>query len=656
MLHYPDSISKSNRLFLALAAIGIVCAVTGIWLCGGAREHDIAAAMKHMRFATSTPFYQCPDSFYWISYAREMIENSTARVRFTHLDNAPYGRPNTGWASLNAWYLVGLAELWSLITNTNLLDALPAAALWAGPILYLAALAGLLLLGWRTRHVPAAAVAVLLLGTAPRLYADFAYAVPGHHGWHDLACFAFAACLARAVRRNGDGSRAWFVAAGIATAVAMWIGITQQAFGIAAAGGGAVLAMLISNSLGKQSHPGTPAPAFAPENWRAFGWTAGVAAALLYLLEYFPASLGMRLEVNHPVYALGLVLGGEFLCRSQRIVLGNRRRPDVLVLGCTTILLIAIVALIFFGPAQWHTMRQPFIRRLHDEIGEFQPVRLRTPAEWLPLLGSAMLLTGIALKRAADRLTSAGDRMAILVCALPCAVTIVLAFVQLRWAGLAGAYAAALAALLFSRASSFSASGGDAPSTSPQGFMVGNRVMMSTWICVTLMLSGFWIVRHNTDQSDPARAEVVDRIATIEVAARLRAERIDPGGAVVFSDQKIRQAWIGYVTGIPGVGSLYWDSPAGIRDEAEFLGGYDEETAHRIARARGITHVVTTPNSGSVVAYHYMWQGNKTAAEMPRTLAYRLAAPQPDPPQWLQLIGSPGPAMTIEGVRIYRVL
>jgi hypothetical protein len=142
----------------------------------------------------------------------------------------------------------------------------------------------------------------------------------------------------------------------------------------------------------------------------------------------------------------------------------------------------------------------------------------------------------------------------------------------------------------------------------------------------------------------------------MKVAGVLQSQAEIRKPIALFSDQKLRQAWIGYVTGIPGGGSLYWDNPSGIRDEAEFLATYNEEDAHQIARAHGITYVVTTPNGGSVVAYHYMWQGNKISPQIRRTLAYRLAAPTPSPPSWLKLVPTAEGALAVEGIRIYRVL
>jgi hypothetical protein len=51
-----------------------------------------------------------------------------------------------------------------------------------------------------------------------------------------------------------------------------------------------------------------------------------------------------------------------------------------------------------------------------------------------------------------------------------------------------------------------------------------------------------------------------------------------------------------------------------------------------------------------------MWQGNKTAPEIRQTLAYRLAAPQPAPPPWLQRVRLTTPAVLAEDLRLYRVV
>ena len=645
-------------VFPVIAALALACAFSGIWLGGLRDEVAIAKTFERLPRLDDTPFFRCADSFYWASYARQMIDTGKLRARFTRMDNAPYGRPNDGWASLNAWYLVALGKVWSVATGIPLRKALLPAALWSGPILYALALVTILAIGCLTRNFPAAAAAVLILGTAPRIYDDFAYAVPGHHGWHDLACFATLVILAAAIRKMD--TRRWFAAAGLAGAVAIWIGATQQVFGLGAAGLGALAGMIGSRvahrarSTISSAHEAADLP--AAECWRIFGVAGGIAAAIFYFFEYSPGSFAMRLEVNHPIYALGFLLGGEFLCRAQRLLFSNKERQkvDLLIALASAAGLAGIAAAVLFGPAEWHTMRQPFMQRLHHEIAEFQPVSL---SHGLLILGAPIFLVGAAFWRASSSYRATRNRVALLVCACPCAVAIALSFVQLRWAGIASASAAALASVLFADLGTQRSSvATDSAKKQSAVRLMPMPLFHSICICLSLGLIAGWSALRNRDNTQKERAEVIDRLATMEVASVLQTDSKVSNPVALFCGQKEREAWINYVTSIRSVGSLYWDNPSGIRDEAEFLATYDEEAAHRIARTRGINYVVVTPSGGNVIAYHYMWQGNKNASQIRETLAYRLAAPTPSPPGWLQLLPRLTPAILGEDIRVYRVL
>lgn len=400
---------------------------------------------------------------------------------------------------------------------------------------------------------------------------------------------------------------------------------------------------------------GTTADLPTPEAWRAFGVTGGAAAIILYLIEYAPGPFTMRLEVNHPVYALGFLLGGEFLCRAQRLLfpIAKGRKVDLLIAVASAASLAGIAATLFFGPAEWHAMRQPFMQRVHHEIAEFQPL---SPARGLLILGAPIFLVGAAFWRVLLGRRKMRDRVALLVCACPTAVAIGLSFVQLRWAEIAGA-SAALAAVLFADLGhdrNPAAAGGT--SRQSAGRLTSIPLLHAICVCLSLGLIAGWSISCNQHDPPRVRAEVIDRLATMEVASVLQTDAKTPNPIALFCGQKERQTWIDYVTAIRSVGSLYWDNPNGIRDEAEFLATYDEGAAHRIARARGINYVVVSPSGGNVIAYHYMWQGNKSAPRIRETLAYRLAAPIPSPPEWLQLLPRSTPAIRSEDLRVYRVL
>ena len=637
---------ETSKSFL-LALVALICAVSGIWFGGLRTELAIQRELAAIPKPSDTPFFRCADSFYWVSYAREMIERRSARVRFTEMDNAPFGRPNYGWASLNAWYLVALAALWSAASGLAIKTALLPAALWSGPLLYFSALAFVLAIGrWKRRLTPAIAAAVIL-ATSPRVYDDFGYAVPGHHGWHDLACFATLVFLAWAVG-NGRSSRL-FIAAGIAGAIAIWIGVTQQAFGFAAAGIGAVAGMVWSKYLNrsKSASEGRDEVLMQPELWRLFGLVGAGAALVFYVVEYAPALLTMRLEVNHPIYALAFFLGGELLCRTQRLFFSARSNAsDRLWAGACVLGLIALGGMIFLGPAAWHTMRQPFMQRLHEEIAEFQPITRALGAASFLVLGPPLFLVAIALWRAGGRCLTTRYRTALLVTTLPTLAAVGLSLVQLRWAGIAGAAAAALAAVLFAAPANTEAS--------------SRRSMMPAWQAACILLSlgaaAGWTLLRNSENAAQIRAEAFERLATMEVASVLETDGKAAQPIALFSGQKERQAWVDYAAGIRSVGSLYWDSPDGIRAEAEFLATYDEASARRIAQDRGINYVVVSRNAGDVIAYHYMWQGMRNTPQVRQTLAYRLAAPSPNPPAWLQLMPAATPAIQGQDLRIYRVL
>lgn len=647
-----------RSVFFFVAALALISACSGIWFGGLRDELEIAKAFERFPRLDDTPFFRCADSFYWASYAREMTETGNLRVRSTPIDNAPYGRPNWGWASLNAWYLVALGKAWSVAAGIPLRQALLTAAMWSGPILYFLALAAILALGCWARNFPAAVAAALILGTAPRVFDDFAFAVPGHHGWHDLACFATLVLLAAAIRKGN--ARLWFAAAGLAGAVALWIGATQQGFGLGAAGLGALVAMIVSRGA-RRAEPSALTANEAPdfptaESWRVFGVTGAIAALVFYLIEYAPGPFAMRLEINHPIYALGFLLGGEFLCRAQRSLFSTResRTIDLVIAVASATALAGIAAVVFFGPAEWHTMRQPFMQRLHHEIAEFQPLTFR---RGLLILGAPIFLVGAGFWCALAGGRALRDRMALLVCASPCAMAIALSFVQLRWAGIAGASAAALASVLFADLGTDRLSAAKPPvKQRTAAHQAPVPLFHTACIILALGLMAGWSAFSNRGDARQVEAAVIDRLATMEVASVLKSDPNVPNPIAIFCGQKERQAWINYVSGVRSVGSLYWDNPSGMRAEAEFLATYDEEAAHRIARARGINYLVITRSGGDVIAYHYMWQGNKSDPRIRQTLAYRLAGPSPTAPRWLQLLSSSTPAIRREGIRVYRVV
>jgi hypothetical protein len=66
--------------------------------------------------------------------------------------------------------------------------------------------------------------------------------------------------------------------------------------------------------------------------------------------------------------------------------------------------------------------------------------------------------------------------------------------------------------------------------------------------------------------------------------------------------------------------------------------------------------VIVAAGQGSINSFLYILHGVHQSPEIHKTLAYRLAAPAPKPPAWMQLLPTTTPAMSKESMRIYRVL
>ncbi len=652
-----------SRQFFLVALLGLLCAGAGLWFDAGREEAGIREALAGLHRDAQPPAYRGCDAIYWLAYARDMADSGSPRNRFTRMDNAPDGRPNIGWAALTTWHVLAVSEAWSLGTGLSLRDSIAPSGRWANPALYFVWLAALLIAGWRTGNLPAAAMAILMFATGPRVYKDFGFAAPDHHGWHELTSFGAMAFLAAAVR--GEDRRLWFAWAGFAVGMALWIGATEQSVILVAGCMGALAAMILwrmESSLGL--HAGADEkPIPAPERWRVFGAVAAVASLLFYLFEFAPHFFGIRLEVNHPFYSLAFLAGAELLCRAQRLLVSpssERSKTDVAVLFLTASALVAFALACLFGPTSWHVLHQPSIQRYHQEVAECQPLYLHEGwSGTLLFLGGPLFMVACGIALALRRTLSLGDRMALLVCVAACSLCIAASLVQLRWAGLAAATAAALAGVLYS-AKTFGPSRAGTRLALPEAHVLSNRRVSWLGVLLPVILIGIWCGQRAGDIDKAVEAGALEQMATFDTAEALKRDAAllhEARPIVVCSGHEERQAWIGFFGGIPCVGSLYWDNPVGLNDHNVFLAGYDLEQSRQIALKRGITHVVVTKeDGGTVVALHYLVHANRNDPEIRSTLAYRLAQTEPNPPDWLKLVPTESTWMATQGIRIYRVV
>ncbi len=409
------------------------------------------------------------DSYYWLSYAKRIGDGETMRVRYTYADNAPYGR-QVHWSQSISWLLVLFGKTRQLITGESWPVALEQASVWLNPSLLILLSCGV---GWalfrRVGPIPAGLFMVYLVSSGDVGWV-FQPLRPGHQTLHCLFGLLMLAGLvfggAGWIRKGGDGAsaktaipvigqleipdlrraRRWFLVSAVFAALSLWVSaVVGEMLLLMLFGAGLVLAL---------SAPKLPAGGdvqIKPELWRRWGWIAGVGSFLFYLLEYFPNHLAFHLEVNGPLYSLGVVAMGEALCQFLRARYAEKNHvaaPFAKGLFCTAIVAL-VPLLIFFGPPTWHALRDPQMLRLHHFIQEFcsLPVFAKSNpgALFLTNLGILPLFVVLAIALTTFSNLRVGEWAVMWLSLAVTLGTLGLGYMQIRWFGLYAAMNAWLA-------------------------------------------------------------------------------------------------------------------------------------------------------------------------------------------------------------------
>lgn len=617
-----------------------------------------------------------PDSYQWIRQTQDMLAERKWRVRHVSYDNHPDGREVHWSSSLHGW-LAGLAWIDHRLTGNPLGMSVERVAPLAMPL----SLALLLLVGtpWVARHFGGFAAALLgpIMVTCLPLYEDFGAEAPDHHGWVAVCGMATVLFLVAGgtgrlrpttgselasrrapvlppVRRCRDfGGRKYFILSGIAGGLGLWISAATQVPVLVGIGIGVILGTARKN-------PSEEDARVAPDLWRLWGLAGALTSLLFYLLEYFPSHLSLRLEVNHPLYAVAWLAAGDLLARFARwranaSPAGWRRElPYVLLSGAT---LSALPLCILLVPEDVFWVADRFLWSLHvDYIKEFKSIGfLAAQVPLRKLVGVVSLLPlGLASVIALlwNRGISRGWKTAVWLPLPPAILTLVLAILQARWYGTACALA--LAALLV----------GVAATT--------HRGTAFRWTPLRLWASGLFLalvvlpygtttILHcaPTFRGQPEFAphnlyELVVRDASYWLRARVGDQPV-----IVASDPTFTTSLI-YFGGFDGIGTLYWENLHGLRAARDFYGAASAAQAQAMAKAKGITHLVIFPWQPFAGEFARLAQGRRPPAEAPGYAFVRELLKAQEAPPWLRPIAYPTPAYEqlkpLGPVRIFEIV
>jgi len=603
------------------------------------------------------------DSYYWIRYAQEMVLWKTPRIRYTLLDNVPYGR-EVHWSSGYSWLIVLAGLIEAVGTGQSVIQAIPDAAVWVNTALFAIVLAALAWALTKRASGLAAGLVVFTLSCLPGITWAFAYGRPGHHGIHSLAALGGLCCLILGglgwVRRpeaaGADSSflsplarseaRRWFIAAGVFAGIGLWVGATLQVVVIGSLGLGVLLVGRVA------ARENASATHWDGSLWLVWGITSAISSLAFFLIEYFPSHLfSMRLEVNHPLYAIALLAGSAFLSRAPDFWSAQGwRRSWPWFLGCGLVVALAPAA-VLLGPREWHSLRDPYMRRLHDSIMNFQPL-LALPGDPWPkrlfhefgLIPLALpLFAWIGLRGKADlRL-----RSAVVFLIPPALILAAWTFYQVRWSNLFTPVMAMV--ILVTLWWCFGAT-----SRRQLAFRLALPAVMvvPTWIWWLTTLRDIPRARAaQTPDGMLARAMATRDIAlNLQRYAKLREVRV--------MSAPTETPALHYFGGVAGTGSLYWENIPGVHDAADFFADFGEDDARRIAKKRGINFVVVQEDPGGAFDACWVKLASKNESDVKQTLAYRLSAPgRHDIPKWLEPVPIySSPAAELFRMRLYRVV
>lgn len=597
----------------------------------------------------SLRFFGDPDAYQWLSLARDLRASGGLRIRHTAADNTPFGR-DVHWAHLPIWTLAALAKTFECLADFSP----PVALEWAGralmPLIGFLYCVALFLILARRLNPWLAGLAVIAIAISG-LY-DFHPLRPDHHGFQ--TAFAVAALLfligsgmgwtstgchledrSRNQPPTYSAARRYFLASGICAGMALWLGATVFTFFLFAMASGTIMALLASSPSSKDRSD----IRFRPDLYRQWGLAGAGCALLFYLLEYAPGHFSMRLEVNHPVYALWFwgtadCLRAVALWKHDRTAF-HRRDLGMALAGVTGAALLPL--LLMFGPAAWVVPRSPLMLQLHsryiiDFLPPWQIAPLPVYLEHAPIL----LLGGLTLVLAlfADRHKSIPFffRPPLIVLGT---VSLAIGFLyhwQSRWFAFLPPVFTLFAIYLVSAMSQ--ARQDDSPSRRRMSWL---PIALVSLICAQAAHAAFRDLRplvqmFRVEHMDGGWLQfMLQRNAILQLKAASDGERL----RLILP---MAMAPAAHYFGLgDAVASLYWENEEGLAAAAKFFGDpLPGSRARQLVQDRGLTHLLLDSDQQDPQMFYHLCYGKAAAPDFRQTLGGALGQPaDPRLPTWL---------------------
>jgi hypothetical protein len=537
-------------------------------------------------------------SYQWIAETQQMLARHEWRVRRVDYENAPTGR-EVHAASPYRWWLGLIAWADHALSGRPVGLSVERAALFADPLLHLLLLAGATI--FVARQFGAFPAAMLSLGLATVFPLAAAY-LPGTPDFYGLAqaCALWSvlpllAGFAGAVPVTGvaDGAadtagttrrtRRWFFIAGLTGGIGLWVSAANQAPLLAGIALGGMLAAWITRArAGVSPRDASPSPP-----WRIWALGGAITCLGAYLIEYYPAYLDLRLQVNHPLFGLAWLGVGELLSR-----LGSwlRREKSPWRTRDTGFLLLATAALAALPVAMVLTKTHAFLAGdpLASRLTNLPNSTVtKNVVAWIVRDGFTatvgvtvlpLLLLAPAGWLLARQKTGIRERTALAIALGPVLVALGFACLQLHWWNM---FDAALLALMVSVTAALF-------TTRDPG--------RSRWIWAGLaglvFASGLIRILPALGAAEKNEFTTLEVEGLVERAlAHWIADHAPPGGAVILAppDRTVSLCFYG---GLRGLGTPNWENRDGLATTVRIVTATTAEEAQALLGQHGVTQIV----------------------------------------------------------------
>jgi hypothetical protein len=528
---------------------------------------------------------QLDASYHWLAQTERMLNRGEARVRHIDYENAPYGRTVLA-PSPYRWWLGFLAWCEHLVTGAPASTLVEKAALLADPLLWgIVILGSAILAATCLGSLSASLISVGLVSLFPFI-TGFWPGAPDDRGLAEalaMASVLLLSCAAAAAPENEKARRRWFILAGIAGGLGLWVNVSVQLpvlWGIA--GGGLLVPLLAPRG-------NTPADGPTPVlPWRAWACAGAATTILASLIEYSPSELWTwELSFVHPLQGLAWLGAGELLFRVSVWLQDrtfSRSSKDLAPASLSLAVVIVVpVALVIRHGADLFVLdsMSSHLTRLRGGIvapnlAAWIGIQGSSIWLWLTLAPLGALLPALWVLK--NRQVAKPTRAAVAITLGPVMVALSLACVKLNW------WQTLDALLLVTLAVAAQGISSEA---------IGPRARRR-WICVIVVVLAPGLI-YVLGWDRPSRGESLSRTEIQDLILRDLAGWIsrhsDPGTVIVLSPPSASVA-LSYYGAFRGLGSVSDENKDGIRAAIRIMTGRNIQEVKELVSRRSITHIV----------------------------------------------------------------